>query len=184
MKKMYLKDMDDEKLLYLIKLNSKLEARLAEYLIENLMFQQEEETKYMLGNDFYNYIDVRDNYSSWFFILKDYRKFLTNIDKDYLSTVEEELYNKLIDKLDTLDTLDLYSENYDNLDNWLEKGSKELLDMIEKELHTYEEYPSIEDILQYNKEMEQLEDYYIEIDDNGGTDNVVRLDVAYTETFI
>lgn len=184
MKKLYLSEMDDEKLLYLLKLNSKLEQRFAEYLIEDLMFQQEEETKLTLGDNFYKYIEVRNHYDSWFFILKDYRKFLTNIDKDYLTTEEEELYNKLIDKLDTLDQLDCYSKNYDDLDNWLEENSKKLLELIEKDLHEYEDYPSIEDILQYNKEMEQLNDYYIEVQDDGFTDNVVRLDVAYTETFI
>ena len=42
----------------------------------------------------------------------------------------------------------------------------------------------MEDAIQYAYEMDQLDDYYIEVQDDGFTDNVIRLDVAYTETFI
>lgn len=37
---------------------------------------------------------------------------------------------------------------------------------------------------EYLVEMEQLNEYYIEIREDGTTDGVIRKDIAYTETYI
>ena len=73
--------------------------------------------------------------------------------------------------------------NKDQLIELIGKKANEVLDFCEKNLHEYEEYPSIEDVVIDAIDNDLLEDYYIELDENGNTDNVIKLDVNYTETF-
>jgi hypothetical protein len=80
--------------------------------------------------------------------------------------------------------MDPYSEQYDNLDARLEKEIKKVLKDIEDYLHGYEDYPSEDEAILYADEMVQLESYYIEEQEDGITDGVIRQDIAYTETFI
>lgn len=40
------------------------------------------------------------------------------------------------------------------------------------------------EMIDYTEEMEQLNDYYININEDGSSDDVICLDVSYTETFI
>ena len=80
--------------------------------------------------------------------------------------------------------MDPYSENYDRLEDWLFNNTEIVLHDIENYLHEYENYPDLDDAIQYADEMDQLNDYYIEIQDDGSSDNVIRLDVAFTECFI
>ena len=68
--------------------------------------------------------------------------------------------------------------------NELETETKKVLEDVENYLHEFEEYPSEDDAIQYADEMERLENYYIEEREDGTSDNVIRLDIAYTETFI
>ena len=76
------------------------------------------------------------------------------------------------------------SDNYWNLYNHLEEKTKEVLKDVEEYLHSFEEYPTKEDAIEYANEMEQLNNYYIEVHDDGFCDNVIRLDVSYTEAYI
>ena len=184
MKKLFLTDINTEKRNELIKKNQKLENKLLEDLYEYNMFNQEEEGRELLGKDQYKYIDIKDHYSSFFYTLKDWSKFIINIDADYLTTEARAIYEKVCNKIDTLDSMDPYCENYDLLNQWLFNNTEIVLKDIENYLHTYEEYPDIDDAIQYADEMDQLNDYYIEIRDDETSDNVIRRDIAYTETFI
>lgn len=184
MKKLYLTDMETEKRNYLIKLNTKLADRLQADLYESNMEMQYIDSKNIMNDEALRAIEYHNHYSSFFYTLIDWRKFITGIDPCYLSTDAREIYEKICSKIDTLDSMDPYSENFDNLDNWLFKQTEKVLKDIEDYLHTYEDYPDIDDAIQYADEMDQLNDYYIEIDDNGNSDNAIRLDVAYTECFI
>lgn len=184
MKKLYLKDMENDRRDYLIKLNTKLINQLLEYLYEDQMFQQSETFSFILGKDWHKWLDYRDHYQTFYLILKDYRKFLVNLDADYLTPEARNLYDKTIIKLDTLDTLDPYSENYDRLEAWIEKNSEMILKDAEEYLHGFEEYPSEDDAIRYADEMEQLEEYYVEVWEDGGSDNVIRKDIKYTECYI
>lgn len=184
MKKLYLKDIDTEKRNYLIKLNKRLADRLQADLYESNMEMQYIDSKNIMDDDALRAIEYHDHYSSFFYTLIDWRKFITGIDPCYLSTDARAIYEKICNKIDTLDSMDPYCENYDMLEQWLFNNTEIVLKDIENYLHEYEDYPSVDDAIQYADEMDQLNDYYIEIDDNGNSDNVIRLDVAFTETFI
>ena len=80
--------------------------------------------------------------------------------------------------------MDPYSKNYNNLDDWLYNKTKLVLKDIEKMLHQYEEYPSEDNAIEYADEMDQLNGYYMEFQDDKQTDGVIRKDIAYTECFI
>lgn len=184
MRKIFINELETEKRNELIEKNTKLADRLQNDLYESNMEMQYIDSKNIMNDDALNAIQYHDHYSSFYYTLIDWRKFIINIDPCYLSEDAREIYEKVCAKIDTLDSMDLYCENYQRLDDWLYKQTEKVLKDIEEYLHTYEEYPDLEDAIQYAYEMDQLDDYYIEVQDDGFTDNVIRLDVAYTETFI
>lgn len=185
MKKVFLKDLEHDRLLELLQKNDKLLCERAELIMEFNFEEQSLMSNYVLGKEWHKYIEYRDNYNSFYLVLKDYRKFLCNLDKDYLKSENIELYNTLIKKLDVLDNMDCYSENFDRLEEWLEEKSKILLEDVEKYLQGYEEYPSIEDVLEDLIDNEFFDrDYYILVDEETGkSDDIIRLDISYTQTF-
>lgn len=184
MKKIFINDLDQDRRDNLIKKNRLLIERLQNDLYEQQMFMQQEEGELMLGKEHYKYIDIKDDYSSFFLVLRNWSKFIENLDKDYLCQEGIDLYNKIIEKKKAYENTDAYSEEFDRLEGELEEDCKELLDICEKQLHEYESLPSEDDAISYADEMEQLEEYYIEEREDGTTDGVIRRDVSYTETFI
>ena len=184
MKKIYINNLDTEKRNYIIKLNKKLIDQLQEDLYDSQMDCQYIESKNIMNDKALRSITYHDHYSSFYYTLNDWRAFITNIDPDYLSTEAREIYDYIIEKINILDNIYPYSERFYNLDEHLEKESKKVLKDIEDLLHSYEDYPSEDDAIQYADEMERLDDYYIEEREDGTSDNVIRLDVAYVETFI
>ena len=184
MKKVYINDLDTTRRNGIIKLNTKLMQMLQTELYQHNMFLQEEEGREMFGADSYRYIDIRDHYTSFYLVLKDWRKFIDNLDKNYLSPKATTLYNEIIKDIKKLDEIDEDSEKYNMCCDWIELDCKKLLKCCEEQLHIYEEYPSENEAIIYADEMEQLEDYYIEEREDGTTDNVIRKDIAYTETYL
>lgn len=183
-KKIYINDMDEDKRNELIKKNQKLMDILQDDLYQYNMERQLEEGEYMLGKEQSKYIEIRDNYSSFYLVLKNWTKFIENLDKDYLSTEGIELYNLIIKQQEELYNLDYYSENYNELEETIEENCKRLLKICEDLLHEWEQLPDEDDAIQYADEMEQLNDYYIEVREDGTSDNVIRKDVSYTECYI
>lgn len=181
--KKYIKELNKDQLIELIGKNEKLYNKLAESFYETQMDMQSEDTENMFGKDYHRWIEYRDNYNSFYFIIKDWRKFIENLDTDYLDDENIKIANYIEKKIDVLDSMEYGCENYWRLDEYLEKKAKEVLDFCEKSLHGYEEYPSIEDVVVDAIDNDLLENYYIELDENGNTDNVIKLDVNYTETF-
>jgi len=184
MKKEFLQDMEKEKIIYLIKLNSKLADILLQDLYHNNMDCQLFAFEDILNKEGQEAIQYHDNYTSFYHTLIDWRKFITNISRDYLSVNTLPIYDKIIQKIDVLDSMNPYSDDYYNLESYLEKEAGKVLEDMDAYLHEFEEYPNIDDAIQYAIEMEQLDGYYIEIRDDGTSDNVLRRDVVYTETFI
>lgn len=184
MKKIYINNLDTEKRNYLIKLNNKLINQLQEELYEVQMDQQLECFECMLDKTGRDALEYHDHYSSFYYTIKDWRKFIDGLDKDYLSTEGLNTYNNIIEKMNELDAIYPYSDRYYDLDAELEEESKKVLTDVEDLLHSYEDYPSEDDAIQYADEMEHLNDYYIEEREDGTSDNVIRLDIAYTECFI
>ena len=183
--KKYINELEAEERNKIIKMNKKLIDQLLSNLYEYEMNCQYEEGRSLLGENSYKYIDIRDHYSSFFLVLKDWEKMIDNIDPDYIAADEaRKLYNYIKNKKNVLYNMDCYSLNYERLEEHLESKSKELLKQLEEQLHEYEEAPEEDDAIQYADEMEQLNDYYIEIREDGTTDNVIRLDINYTECYI
>lgn len=186
LKKVYLVDMDTDKRNKLIKKNEKLIYKLMDFLYEQQMFNQQMEGEEMFGDDYYKYISIEDNYDSFYLVLKNWEKFIKNLNADYIYNTEAiNLYNNIIKKQEKLYNMDdVYSDDFYELDEEIEKDCKKLLSYCEKQLHEYEKTPEEDDAIQYADEMEQLEGYYIEEYEEGKSDDVIRYDVSYTETFI
>lgn len=184
MKKILINNLPEEKRNYIIKLNSKLIRQLQDRLYDVQMDQQLDTFDCCLDKEAQNAIEYHDHYSSFYYTIKDWRKFINGVDKDYLSLEGLDTYNNIIEKMNELDSIYPYSDRYYDLDAELEEESKKVLKDIEDLLHSYEDYPSEDDAIQYADEMEELEEYYIEEHEDGTSDNVIRLDIAYVETFI
>lgn len=184
MKKVYLNEMDQEKRDKLIKKNSKLMNQLQSDLYEAQMDWQYYDADAIMNKEAQKAIEYHDNYSSFFYTLTDWRKFIVNIDSGYLSDDAKKIYDHIMKKLETLDNMEYYSDNYYNLEEHLEKETEKVLDDVEGYLHSYEKYPEEDDAIQYADEMDQLEGYYIEEREDGSSDGVIRKDVSYTECYI
>lgn len=184
MKKIYINELETEKRNELIKKNSKLINKLQADLYDSNMEMQFIDSKNIMNDEALRSIEYHDNYNSFFYTLKDWRKFITNIDTMYLSEEARKTADIIYNKIDALDSMDPYSDNYYNLDEWLFKQTEKVLKDIEDYLHSYEEYPEEDEAIQYADEMDQLNNYYIEEHEDGTSDNVIRLDIAYTECFI
>ena len=184
MKKVYINELETEERNKLIKNNIKLIGMLQSDLYECNMFAQEEEAREMFGADSHRYIDIRNHYSSFYLVLKDWRRFMDNLDSDYLSPEAIELYNKTKKYIEKLDSLNEDDTKYETLYNIIELECIDLLKECEKQLHQYEDYPTEDDAIEYADEMEQLEDYYIEEREDGTTDGVIRKDIAFAECYI
>lgn len=184
MKKIFINDLDTEKRNDLIKKNTKLINMLKEDLYEVNLYMQQYDTELMLGKDYHQYLQYHDDYNSFYFTITNWRKFITNVEKSWLSNDTIDTYDYIMSKLDDLDALCYYDEEYYKLDEELEEKCKIILDDLEDLLHSYEEYPNEDDAIQYADDMEQLNEYYIEEHEDGFCDGVIRKDIAYTETFI
>lgn len=184
MKKIFINDLDTEKRNNLIKKNEKLINKLRADLYDNNMDLQYIDSQMIMNNEAIKAIRYHDHYNSFFYTLEDWRKFYQNIDYGYLSEEANKKADKITKNIDKMDALEYCDEEYYQLDKECEELTKEILKEIENYLHTYEEYPSEDDAIQYADEMEQLEGYYIEEHEDGFCDGVIRLDIAYTETFI
>lgn len=180
--KKYFKDMSTDEKIDIILNNKDLREAVEQQYYEDLMFQQEEESKLMLGDNWGRYISYRDNYSSFFLVLEDWRKFIDNLDSDYLPTEGIKLYKKINKKIVKLDNLDMYTDKYSDLENEIEMLCKDLLKICEDCLHEYESFTEedLKEEIRFNLEENYLyEDYYILDNDK----SKVYVDISYTKTY-
>lgn len=182
--RIFIKDLPEEKRNELIKKNSKLINQLQSDLYESNLEMQYIDSKNIMNDEALKAIEYHNNYSSFFYTLINWRKFIENIDRDYLSADVLDTYKEINDGIEKLDTFDVYDDNYYDLDAKLEEKTKIILKDVENYLHNYEEYPDEDDAIQYADEMEQLNEYYIEQREDGTSDGVIRKDVSYTECYI
>lgn len=184
MKKIYINELETEKRNELIKKNSKLIELLQRDLYDNNMDLQRIDADNIMNEEAFKAIEYHDHYSSFFYTLKDWRKFYQNIDYAYLSDEAIKKADKITKNIEKIDAFPEYNDEYYKLDEESEELAKEILKEIENILHAYEEYPSEDDAIEYADEMEQLEEYYIEEREDGTTDEVIRKDIAFTECYI
>lgn len=183
-KKIYITELETEKRNQLIKNNKKLIHMLQNDLYENNMQLQYIELQNMMNNEAIKAIEYHDHYNSFFYTLKDWRKFYQNIDYDYLSPEATKIADEITKNIDKMDQLEYYCDEYYKLEEENEEKAKKILKEIEENLHAFEDYPSEDDAIQYADEMDQLDCYYIEEREDGSTDGVIRKDIAFTECYI
>lgn len=179
--KKYFKDLDTETKVKIIMENQNLCDKACEDYYEYSMETQLEEGNLMLGER-NNGIEIRDNYSSFYLILRDWHKFLDNLDKDYLCEDGLILYDKIMKLKEEYENTDMYSDRFNELEDDIENYCKELLRICEKQLHQYENYTKedVEEYLRFNFDENNLyEDYYIIDNDT----SKVYHDVSYTDKF-
>lgn len=187
-KKIYLKDIkDNEELLKeVFNNNEKLKEVCYQETYELSMEQQLEFGQLCLGDNYTDYISIMDNYSSFYLVLKNSEKLIKNIDKNYLTPTEEKIYNKAVKTLEKRNNADMYNDRYDRFkkyDTELSKLAEELLKLIEKDLHEYEDIDEEQVVenfifqLQSNYVNEDL--YYYEDDKNYN----LYEDISYTKNW-
>lgn len=182
MKKVYFKDLDTKTKIDIIMENEDLYNRTCEELYERNMEDQLEQGNLMFGSDHTKYIDIRDYYSSFYLVLKDWYKFINNLDSDYLCQDGIDLYNQIIPLKEQYENLDCFSEEFNELEDKLETLCKELLEICEKQLHEYENYNNedIKEFLEYMfEDNNYLENYYI----LGNDTKTVYEDIRYTKSY-
>lgn len=179
--KHFFRDLDTETKVDIIMNNQKLKDVVWNVCYEQSMENQLENGELMLGKG-NNGIEIRDNYSSFYLILRDWHKFLDNLDSDYLCQDGLDLYNKIVELKEEYENEDSYSDRFEELNEEIEKLCKELLKICEKQLHDYENIDDndVKEYLIFELEGNGLyDDYYIIEDDTSKVYN----DVSYTETF-
>ena len=138
MNKIYINKLETEKRNELIKNNSKLINILQSDLYESNMDLQYIEGNNIMSEEALNAIEYHDHYSSFFYTLKDWRKFYQNVDYTYLSDEAGKKANKITENIKKMDALPEYNDEYYKLDEECEKMTKEILQEIEDILHAYE----------------------------------------------
>lgn len=170
MKKKYVKDMEKEEIKKILENNNDFYNLVYNDLYEQDLEWQGEEADLMFGKDHYKYIEIHDNYSSFFLTLKNWSAFLDNLDRDYLNIKNADLYNeimKLKKEYENIACDTIEEENrYNELEDILEEKSKELLEACEDQLHEYEKGNySIEDLIDYVMNTFNYEDFYTKDND-------------------
>ena len=90
-----LKDLEIKEVKEILFKNTKMMEKIASAVIQYKMEEQEECGRLMLGNNFHKYIELRDNYNSFFLRLKDWNKFFNNLDYEYLNIEGVGMYEKI-----------------------------------------------------------------------------------------
>lgn len=182
--KKYFKELNDKEKEKILEKNNKLFEELSNYIYEDKMYCQSEYAEDLFGKDWASYIAYYDNYSSFYLSIKNWEKFIDNLDRDYLTTEGIALYDYIMNKKNILDNMEWGTDNYYNLEEHLEKKSQELLDICESMLHSYEEYPDFEEVYDYILDNFYLyENCYIKVDKKGKTDYILYKDISYTKSY-
>lgn len=173
--KRYFKDIDTNKKIDIILNNNDLREQLEPRFYEDNMEQQEEETELLFGKDWCKWLDIRDNYTSFYLVLKDWYKFINNLDRDYLCTKGIDLYNKIIVLKKEYENTDMVEDEdkFNDLEEKLEEYCKELLKICEEQLHEYENFN--EDDFKYYLEFH--------LEENNLFDDCYIIDDDYTKVY-
>lgn len=179
--KKYLKNMNKEELKKVFDTSGKIQNKEYEATMQMNMDYQEELGDIFFGKKWSKYINMYDNYDSFFLKLKDSISFFENLDKgvtDYLSqenaTRFKEIYKRAKKFYTSMNSRcvygsDKYYENYEKF----EEECKKLLEILEDELHKLE-----------NVDYEQTFDTFCtDVMDNNIFDEFYIIDEDYTKVF-
>lgn len=144
--KKYLKDMNKEELKKVFDNSAKIQEYQFNIVLENNMNLQQEYGKMFFGENWYEYIEIHDHYSTFYLKLKSAYKFFDNLGKDvadYLSVENaqtfQDIYKKAKKYYININTRCNYGSNkyYENIEK-LEEECNKLLEILENELHSFE----------------------------------------------
>lgn len=186
-KKIFLKEIADyenkELLKEIFEHNEELGNNLWNLTWDRNMEQQLEFGNLCLGENSHKYIDIRDHYSSFYLTLKNAEEFVNNIDKAYLTTEEDTLYNECIELLEKRNNEEYGNDYYWEFDIELDNKAEELLKLIEKDLHAYENVETEDVFEEFLFQLIENENYgelyYYE---NDPTYNLYE-DISYTKNW-
>lgn len=135
-----LQELSVEELQALLKTNHKFEAAVAEAVYEDQMFWQGEELNEIFGKGNRTF-EICDNYSSFYFSLRDIENFTQSIiGTDYLTNDNLELYNVAKSYAEKWDAM-TYDEQQEVSDEWyseFQTAVENLCRGIEDQLHEFE----------------------------------------------
>ena len=156
MKKIYINNLNEKELEKIFNINKKLQDKIFESVCQNNIDYQNFLSTEFFGNNFFEYLKINDNYSSFFITIKNTIKFFENLNitnSDYLSEDDSKEYIKLYKKAkkyyNYLDRCSFYSDNYYKNENLLEETCEEILKILEKELHLLEDI-NYNEVLDYS----------------------------------
>ena len=159
-KKIYINDIKDnnEILRKIFDNNTLLQSALREDLYtDNMDAQNYEFEEYKFDG-----IEVRDNYNSFYIVLKYCIKFISSFNEFTGNEQSQELYNKAYKTYQeyiNTDDCDVYGELYDRL----EVECKELLNHVENMLHEYENIGDDNDLFYYFIHCIDNNDMYLDL---------------------
>lgn len=158
MKKYYVKNLKEEEKKEILENNEKLKNEIFEIIYEDNMEYQLELGEIFFGSKTFDYLEIKDYYSSFYLRIKDPIKLYENIDinnSDYLSIEDGEkyktLYKEATKKYNNIQKCNCYSDNYYKNEEELEEILEKIVKILEKKLH------SLEDITE-----DQIEEYFVE----------------------
>lgn len=174
--KIYIKDVkeNDEILKKILENNESFKNTIWEDYFDYCMRAQEDEFYYMFGQNWRNYIDIKDNYNSFYLRLKNCYEFFKNLDSGYLYGKGLILYQDLSEKFEKIEYLSESEEEE------FESQCVELLEICENQLHRWENLKE-EDMVEYFlEEIQQgyFENLYYYKDKN---DYILYEDISYTK---
>lgn len=188
-KKIYIRDIkENEKLLKkLLENNEKLRDAIFENYYTLRMDLQAGEFDLMFGKNWASYIDVKDNYNSFYLKLKDSYEFFKNLDSDYLNDEAKKIYKELSKKFEKIECFNINNEDdskkYDDLTEDFENQCSELLEVCENQLHEFENIDE-NDLFSYFLENIQEQGYFINLYYyEAKNDFVLYEDISYTKSW-
>lgn len=197
-KKIYLKDLTDEKVLALFKGNNDLKQIVFNDMIDNNNFWQNERFEEFFSRNCNSCgVIYIDNYSSFYLKINDYNKFFNTFNEnnlDYLDEVAREYYKYMIDNKDCYNMLiggydeeeivALLGKELNMTIEEYESNCDKLLDEMEKELHTFEESPTTDDVVDYFQNSGMYEDLLEKLYITDESVNIIYEDINYTNSYM
>lgn len=188
-KKIYIKELNEEELKKVFENNKQIQQISFEKAYEDNMFWQEELGNIFFGKTFFEYLEIRDNYSSFYLKIKNPVKLFENLslsNKDYLQTEESQKYIKYYKQAKKYYNYynncnyesDNFYKNFELLENTLIK----IVAILEKELHLLEDVSEEDALTSFIYDVTEndfLESAYI----LNKQDFVLYEDVSYTKKY-
>ena len=144
--KKYLKDMNKEELKKVFDNSTKIQEEQYNLVWQDNMDWQQEYFEIFFGKNWHEYIEMKDNYNSFYLRLKSAYKFFINLDKDvtdYLNIENAQIFKNIYKKANkyyiNIDKRCNYGSDkyYENIEK-LEEECGKLLEILENELHLLE----------------------------------------------